>query len=176
MRAPEASRPAAEDLRPERVIGSVFRVRRDLAGLVRRHVIPGTGLTGEEVDLLTDLYGVRHLGWTDPKADPDGYVPFASLKVSLVHSAAALSRHIARMTKAGYVEVQQASGGKKPASRGGRKAKAARITDLGVQKVKPVYERYCRLCGQLLQTIPADDQHTLLKVNEALMKRIRWDI
>jgi hypothetical protein len=176
MRVKEPLRGGAEDLRPERVIGSIFRVRRDLAALIRRHVIPGTGLTVEESDILTDLYGARHLGWQDPRADADGYVSFAALRVSLVHSAAALSRGMALMTNAGYVEVENAAGRTRARPGTDRKAKVARITEMGVKKIRPVYERYCRLCAHLLDGVPRDNQLALLKVNEALMRRIRWDI
>ena len=107
MKAKAAPKPSANECHPVRVIGSIFRVRRDLTLLIKKHVLPGAGLTLEEADLLMDLFGAAKLGWSDPAADESGYATFAALKASLVHSASALSRCVAALQKAGLLEARK---------------------------------------------------------------------
>lgn len=170
------NRDSVSAIRPAQVVGSIFRVRRDLVGLIKRHVMPGSGLTLEEADLLIDLFGARTMDWTDPSADADGFVAFEEVKRSLVHSAATLSRRISDLRMAGYVEIRKVSTGKKADDAVDQRKMAVRITNSGIAKIRPLYEKHCRLCERLLADIPAEDQRTLWRTNEALIKRIHWDI
>lgn len=170
-----ARRPSTESFHPVRVIGSIFRVRRDLTSLVKKHVLPGSGLTLEEADLLMDLFGAAQLGWTDPAADRDGFVNFTALKASLVHSAAALSRRVAALEQSELLERRKMG---KPASetKVDRRSPSLRITPTGVERIKPVYERYAELCGRLLVDVPSDVRRTMLQTNERLMEKARWGV
>src|SRR5690349_17436286 len=89
------------------VIGSFFRVRRDLVSLVKGRVIDGSGLTLEQSDVLFDIYGATELGWPDPKSIAKGskWVTLASLQRSVVNNAPELvSRRIIDLNKKNYVE------------------------------------------------------------------------
>jgi len=175
MKAKAAPRPSANECHPVRVIGSIFRVRRDLTLLIKKHVLPGAGLTLEEADLLMDLFGAAKLGWSDPAADESGYATFAALKASLVHSASALSRCVAALQKAGLLEarkIHKISRNKKA----DRRSLALRITPAGVKRIEPVYERYAELCGRLLSDVPTNVRETVLEVNESLMRTARWSL
>ena len=160
---------------PVRVIGSIFRVRRDLVIPIKNHVIAGSGLTLEEVDLLIDLYGAKDLHWNDPSADVEGYVTFAALKQSLVHSQALLSRRIAALEKMGLLETKKTKEIAKESSRAiDSKSKSTRITVKGVELIKPVFNKHKEFCEELLKDMSHIDQLKLLQLNEALMNKLRW--
>jgi DNA-binding MarR family transcriptional regulator len=165
----------AKDVQPMRVIGSIFRVRRDLTLLIKKHVLPGSGLTLEEVDLLLDLYGAAKLGWSDPKADEQGFVTWASAKASLVHSSAGLSRCVAALKQAGLLETRklhEIAVEKKV----DRRSLVLRITGKGIEKVEPVHQRYAELCERLLKDFSPEAQETVLETNEKLMQKARWGV
>ncbi|MHC1767356.1 MAG: hypothetical protein AB9869_24275 [Verrucomicrobiia bacterium] len=171
----KARKTSAEEFHPVRVIGSIFRVRRDLTLLIKKHILPGCELTLEEADLLMDLFGAAKLGWSDPAADERGFVTFAALKASLVHSAAVLSRHVAALQKVGLLETRKLHE-LAPDAKGDRRSLALRITPKGVERIEPVYERYGELCERLLGDVPADVRRTMLQTNERLMEKARWGV
>lgn len=173
--ATTAPNSSGAELNPVRVIGSIFRVRRDLTLLIKKHVLPGSGLTLEEADLLMDLYGAAKLGCTDPAADAQGYVPFASVKASLVHSAAALSRRVAGLEKQGLLETRKLHE-LVPGNKTDRRSLALRITPKGVERIEPVYERYAVVCERLLRDAATIDRRRLLEANESLMQKARWSL
>jgi DNA-binding MarR family transcriptional regulator len=176
MKKPVVAKPAKNELAAIRVVGSIFRVRRDLTALIKKHVLPGSGMTLEEADLLLDLYGAAHLGWDDPAADKDGYVAFAALKASLVHSAAALSRRVAALRKTGLLEARKLHEIAPSAAKVDRKAIVLRITPEGIKKVQPVFERYVGLCDSMLKDVPPDARRTILQTNDDLMLKARWGV
>jgi DNA-binding MarR family transcriptional regulator len=161
---------------PVRAIGSIFRVRRDLVRVIKENVIAGSGLTLEEADLLLDLYGGGRLGWSDPKGDKDGWVTFAALKKSLVHSPELLTRRIAALKDADLVEVRKIGKDQAKQDRIDAKSKLARIRPEGVKRIAPVYEQYGAVCKDLLAGFSPEDQRNLLRINEALMQKIRWRV
>jgi DNA-binding MarR family transcriptional regulator len=175
MKKTTARKPSAVGVHPIRVIGSIFRVRRDLTLLIKKHVLPGAGLTLEEADLLMDLFGAAKLRWNDPAADEEGFVAFAAVKASLVHSAAALSRRVAALQQAGLLEARKLHKITRDAKTD-RRSLALRITPVGVKRIEPVYRRYAELCERLLKDIPEDDQRAVLRVNEQLMEKSRWGV
>jgi DNA-binding MarR family transcriptional regulator len=175
MKAKAAPKPSAEEFHPVRVIGSIFRVRRDLTALLKKHVLPGAELTLEEADLLLDLFGAAKLGWSDPAADEHGYVTFSALKASLVHSPSALSRRVATLQKVGLLETRKVHKIARDAT-ADRRSLALRITPAGVKRIEPVYERYAVLCKRLVSDVSPDDQRAVLRVNERLMDKARWGV
>ena len=175
MKEKAAPKPSAEELHPVRVIGSIFRVRRDLTLLIKKHVLSGCDLTLEEADLLMDLLGAAKLGWTDPAADEHGFVTFAALKASLVHSPSALSRRVAALKKAGLLEARKVHKIVRDAD-ADRRSLALRITPAGVKRIEPVYERYAVLCGRLLRDVPTDVRRSIVELNETLMDKARWGV
>lgn len=147
-----------------------------LTALIKKHVLPGSGMTLEEADLLLDLYGAARLGWDDPAADKDGYVAFAALKASLVHSAAALSRRVAALRMAGLLETRKLHEIAPATTKVDRKAIVLRITPKGIKKIQPVYERYAGLCDSMLKDVPPDVRRTILQTNDDLMQKARWGV
>jgi len=126
--------------------------------------------------MLIDLFGARTMGWTDPSADADGFVAFEEVKRSLVQSAAAISRRISDLLEAGLVEIRKVSAGKKADDAVDKRKMAVRITNSGIAKIRPLYEKHCRLCQRLLGDIPLEDQRALICTNEALIKKAHWDV
>jgi DNA-binding MarR family transcriptional regulator len=159
-----------------RVIGSIFRVRRDITALIKKHVLPGSDLTLEDADLLLDLYGAAKLGWSDPAADHNGYVKFSAAKASLVHSAAALSRRVAALRDLGLLEARKHHEVAPATMKIDRKAIVLRITPEGSKRIQGVYERYGDLCEKMLRDIPDDVRRTVLQTNERLMEKARWGV
>ncbi len=159
---------------PVKAIGSIFRVRRDLVGIIKQAVIAGSGLTLEEADLLLDLYGAAVRGWDDPKADAEGFVTFAALKKSLVHSPELLTRRIAALGD--LVEVRKVEKDQAKRERIDAKSKKVRIRPKGVERIEPLYSRYGSVCEKLLADFSPEDQRSLLRINEALMDKIRWRV
>jgi hypothetical protein len=158
-------------------IGSIFRVRRDLVMLIKQRVMPGTGLTLEQADLLLDLYGAAKLGWNDPKPIQGGWVTFAALKASLVHARELLTRRLSDLQQAGLVEVVAVPKEESKALGIDSKSKKARILPKGEHTAKEIYERYCRVCLELISRLPADQRgqaQSARKFNEALIEVLRW--
>ena len=164
-------------LNPVSVVGSVFRLRRDLVGPIQLHVVSGSGLTLMKADLLIDLFGAKEMTWPDPAADKEGYVTFRALKQSLVHSPALLSRRIAELEAAGLVETNKTKDIGKVSTKlknVDRKSKSVRITSKGIRMIEPLYKKYADFCELLLRDMSVEDQSTLLRLNEAVMNKLRW--
>jgi hypothetical protein len=161
------------------IIGSIFRARRDLSLLVKRQVIKGMGVSLEEADLLYDLYGAAKLGWQDPKAIKAGWVTFGALQDSLVHARELLTRRLGDLVASGYVEI--APVGKEEARELGidAKSKKARNLPKGEEKAKEIHDRYCKVCLQVINKLPAEvQQHAenVHKFNLAIINELRWGI
>jgi DNA-binding MarR family transcriptional regulator len=176
MKKRAARKPPAKEPNPVRVIGSIFRLRRDLTLMIKKHVLPSSGMTLEEADLLLDLYGAAKLGWDDPAADHDGFVAFAELKASLIHSAASLSRRVAALGRAGLLEVRKLHEITPRAEKSDRRSLALRITPEGIKRIEPVYARHAKLCERLLSDVPVAVRQTILQTNERLMEKARWGV
>ena len=144
--------------------------------LIKKHVLAGSGMTLEEADLLMDLFGAAKLGWDDPAADKDGFVAFADLKASLVHSAAALSRRVAALGKAGMLEARKLHEITPHIEKADRRSLALRITPEGVKRIEPVYARHVKLCERLLNDVPMNVRQIILETNERLMEKARWGV
>jgi hypothetical protein len=164
----------ANSHRAVRVIGSVFRLRRDLVPHVKQMVRNASSLTLEEADMLLDLYGAKELKWDDPKADDQGYVLFGDLKNSLVHGAL-LTRRVAALQSAGLVERKKTSELAGPNTKRDRKSKSVRISEKGLQVARVIYEKYSGFCERLLKEVPVADAEALLRTNELLMKKLQWE-
>jgi hypothetical protein len=161
------------------IIGSIFRVRRDLVALVKGHIIAGTGLALEQADLLYDLYGAAELGWPDPKAINGGWVPLAELKKSLVHSPELLTRRLADLRRNDLVELTAMTKEEIRELGMDAKSKKARIRPAGKEKAKIVHDRNCRVCLQLLNRLPPKDLQNALKAKEfnlALIAALRFRV
>jgi hypothetical protein len=160
------------------IIGSIFRLRRDLVALIKQHVIAGTGLTLEQADLLYDLYGAAE-GWPDPKAIRGGWVPLAELKKSLVHSPELLTRRLADLGRNDLVDIASMTKEETRELGMDAKSKKARIRPAGKEKAKIVHERYCRVCLQLLNRLPPEKLQDAFKAkafNLALMAALRFGV
>ena len=159
------------------IVGSIFRVRRDLVARVKKNVIAGSGLTLEQTDLLLDIYGAAELGWPDPKAIKGGWVTFASLKKSLVHSPELLTRRLADLERMGMVKADDMEGEETRGLGIDAKSKKVRLQSKGAEKGKLIYDRYCGVCLQLLNRLPPENLQDARKAkafNEALMAALRF--
>jgi len=161
------------------IIGSILRVRRDLVALVKKHVIAGSGLTLEQTDLLLDIYGATELGWPDPQAIKGGWVTFAALKKSLVHSPELLTRRLADLERMGMVNTASMDGEETRELGIDAKSRKVRLQAKGTEKGKLIYDRYGRVCLQLLNRLPPKNLQDAMKVrafNEALLAARRFGI
>jgi hypothetical protein len=159
------------------IVGSIFRVRRDLVGLIKEHVIKGSGLTLEQTDLLLDIYGAVELGWPDPKAIKGGWVTLAAIKKSLVHAPELLTRRLSDLETSGLLEMASMTREETRELGIDSKSKKVRVRPKGVEKGKMVYDRYCGVCLQLLKRLPQenlDDAAKAKAFNEALMAALRF--
>lgn len=160
----------APAIQPTDTITSVFTARRDLLQGVKS-VVAGSGFTVEAADLLVSLFGVRELGWDDLPHDAEGFVAFKELELYLVHNASLLSRRIRKLAdeKPPLVEVE------KPEAGSGLHFNAlrVRITDEGVKRIRPVWERFARMSANLLEGIPPRLLAAHYRVNEEISARIR---
>jgi hypothetical protein len=159
------------------IVGSIFRVRRDLVGLVKEHVIKGSGLTLEQADLLFDIYGAVELGWPDPKAIKGGWVTLSALKKSLVHAPELITRRLADLEASGLVEMASMTREETRELGIDAKSKKVRLRPMGAEKGKTVYDRYCEVCLKLLNRLPKENLDNATKAkafNEALMAALRF--
>jgi hypothetical protein len=159
------------------IVGSIFRVRRDLVALIKEHVISGSGVTLEQADLLLDLYGAAELGWADPKTIKGGWVTMATLKNTLLHSSELLSRRLADLKRTGLIEISSMSHNETREAGIDAKSKKVRIMLRGLERGRLIYDRYCRVCQQLLNRLPPevlDDAMRAKAFNEAIMAALRF--
>lgn len=161
---------SAPSIEPTDTVTSIFTARRDLLQGVKA-VVEGSGFTVEAADLLISLYGVRVIGWEDLPHAEDGFVAYKELEHFLVHNPSLLSRRIRKLADARppLVEV-----GKPEAGSGLHfNALRVRITDEGVKRIRPVWERFARMSGNLLEGIPPRLLEAHYRVNEEISARIR---
>jgi hypothetical protein len=161
---------SAPAIEPTDTVTSIFTTRRDLLQGVKS-VVAGSGFTVVEADLLVSLYGVRELGWDDLPHDADKYVAFQELELYLVHNPSLLSRRIRKLAdaKPPLVEVAGAEAGTGLHFN----ALRVRITAEGTKRIKPVWERFSRMSGKLMEGIPQRLLAAHYQVNEEISARIR---
>ena len=159
---------------PVRNLGSIFSARHDLLKPVGNFVLEGFDLPLEQAEILVELNGVRHLGWTEPESGGDGFVRFQALLDSLVHHAPMLSRRIATLEQAGYLETKRAYQVPGVNTEGlHRNAQVVRITPAGRRKIAPVWSRYEQLAERLLAEVPADKLAVHHEINLLIRAAIR---
>lgn len=152
MRYPPGMRKSVRSSRPHPVrnLGGTFAVRRDLLRPIHRFVMTGVDLPVEYADILMELFGARHLGWTEPESCGEGFVRFQTLLDSLVHDAGMFSRRIAALEKAGFLETRKAHQVPGMMLEGlHRNTQVARITPAGRRKIAPVWRRYKKVAERI---------------------------
>ena len=159
---------------PVRNLASIFVARRDLLRPIRDSVLAGCDLPLEQADILVELHGVRHLGWTEPVSCEGGFVRFQVLLDCLVHEVGMFSRRIATLEQAGLLETRKACQVPELATAGlHRKTQVARITLAGRRKIAPVWDRYMQLAERLLAKVPADKLAAHHEVNQVIRAEIK---
>jgi len=161
---------AASALEPTDTISSVFCTRRDLV-YGAKWAVENSGFTVEEADLLVLLYGVKELSWDGLEQDREGYVAFRRLELNLVHNPSLLSRRIRKLAEAKTPLVEVASGD--TAAGQHCNSKRVRITQEGVRRIAPVWQRFQQMSASLVKDIPKKMLESHLAVNEAISQRIR---
>ena len=162
------------------IIGSIFRVRRDLVKIVKEHVIDRSGVTLEHADVVVDLYGAKERHWPDPPAieGSGGWVTFSALQKSVVNNTPELvTRRLRDLKEKGYVEIARVT--KAEAKKLGidAKSKKAMVTPMGAEKGREIHEKYGRVSLQLLHRLPRENFQDAMKAkdfNEALMAALRF--
>jgi hypothetical protein len=186
-------------VRPVNCLASIFLTRKHLLDPLRHVVLRNSDLNLEEADLLVNLFGAAEFRWTDPPADENGFVTFRDLRQSLVHSETLLSRRLASLQNRGYVEVDMvvrrakqaaeapkrgegrlpkpknglAGGLAEPLSGLRGNSRIIRITAVGKDKVRPIWEAYENLANQMLRGVPKADLDAHFRVNRLIQERIR---
>lgn len=159
---------------PVRNLSSIFLTRRDLLQPLRDVVLAECDLPLEMANLLVELHGVRHLGWTEPESTGDGFVRFQTLLECLVHETGMFSRRIAALEQAGLLETRKACQVPELAMAGlHRNTQAARITAAGRRKIGPVWRKYEQLAEELAARIPAAELAVHYKVNQLLREEVK---
>jgi hypothetical protein len=163
-----------------RIIGSIFRARRDLVGMIKKRVLPKVGLTLERADLLLDIWGATKAGWADPRCiQGTEWVTFAALRDSLVHAPELLTRRIADLEKLRYLKSARLTRPEALSLGVHGRSKKVRLEKIGEEKAKELYETYGTECLRLLSELRSDAQEharDVLNFNNALMERLRWRI
>jgi len=139
------------------IIGSIFRVRRDLVKIVKEHVIDRSGVTLEHADVLVDLYGAKERHWPDPPAieGSGGWVTFSALQKSVVNNTPELvTRRLRDLKEKGYVEIARVT--KAEAKKLGidAKSKKAMVTPMGAEKGREIHEKYGRVKPPVVTPAP----------------------
>lgn len=159
---------------PVRNLASIFVTRRDLLRPIRDSVLAGCDLSLEQADILVELHGVRHLGWTEPESSGEGFVRFQALLDGLVHEVGMFSRRIATLEQAGLLETRKACQVPELAKVGlHRSTQVARITPAGRRKIAPVWDRYLQLAERLLAKVPAAKLQAHYEVSQAIRAEIK---
>ena len=169
-------KPAAAAPHPVRNLASIFVARRDLLRPIRNSVLVACDLPLEQADILVELHGVRHLGWTEPVSCGDGFVRFQVLLDCLVHEVGMFSRRIATLEQAGLLETCKACQVPELATAGlHRNAQVARLTPAGKRKIAPVWSRYEALAERLLAQVPAAKLAAHYEVNQLIREQLRLE-
>jgi len=157
-----------------RHLSSIFVTRRDLLQPLRDEVLADCDLPLEQANLLVELHGVRHLGWTEPASVGDGFVRFQTLLACLVHETGMFSRRIAALEQAGLLETRKACQVPELAGAGlHRNTQVARITATGRRKIAPVWRKYEQLAEALLSELPAAKLEAHYEVNQFIRTKIK---
>lgn len=161
---------------PVRNIAGIYAARRDLLRPIRDSVLRGCDLPLDHADILVELYGARHLGWTEPESGGDGFVRFQALVESLVHDAGMFSRRIASLEQAGLLETRKAYQVPGVATEGlHRSTQVTRITPAGRRKIAPVWSRYMQLAERLLAKVPAAKLEAHYEVNQLIRDQLKLE-
>lgn len=159
---------------PVRNLASIFLARRDLLQPLRDSVLAGCDLPLEQANILVELHGVRHLGWTEPESTGDGFVRFQTLLDCLVHEVGMFSRRIATLEQAGLLQTCKACQVPELATAGlHRNSQVARITAAGRRKIGPVWRKYEQLAEELVARIPAAKLEAHFEVNQLIREEVK---
>ncbi len=96
---------------------------------------------------------------------------FKALEQYLVHNASLVSRRLSKLASAKppLVEVAEAQ----PGTALHFNALRARITEEGVKRIKPVWDRFAQMSANLLEGIPQRLLEAHYQVNQQISARIR---
>jgi len=154
---------------------SVFTAHRDSKPAARL-TLGDSGLSLEEADILVLLYGLSELGWDDCRIDQEKYVTFRDLKSLLVHDASLFARRIKKLSESGrgLVEVRKV---KRTAGLHGNSMRV-RISPLGIETVKPIWENFRKLAAKLftmegLNKFSHAELNIHRKINEEISRVLR---
>ena len=164
-----AKQRSAKHAGPAYNISSIFTARRDLRP-VGKALVKASGLSIEEADILTLLYGLRKLAWDDCRVYGDGFVNFTDLKSNTVYDPSLFTRRIQKLKDRKLVRVR--SGREADPTLHG-KAQQVRIEDAGIDAIKPIWEKFTKFCNELLRDFSQDDLKVHQRVNETICDILR---
>jgi DNA-binding MarR family transcriptional regulator len=125
-----------------------YVARRELLPVIKEQLLPQSGLTLEEADLLLELYGSWKLGWHFPPCDQAGYVTLKALEEALMNSQPHISRRVAQLLNKGLVEPQKSKG----TGRSGR-TRRIKLSQEGRTKISAIWRQYNALADRILQGV-----------------------
>lgn len=135
----------SSEILAEDCLADIFILRRDLLGVLDKHVMLDAKVSMDEADLLVYLLGAKKYSWTDVPFDKEGFVLTNDLRRVLVHDRGLFSRRIQKLLDAGLITSKQPT----TPGRDRRYVVAVRITDAGVKVMKPIWQRYCQVAKKL---------------------------
>lgn len=153
-------------------IGTLLETRSLIAKAMPEHVLRGVGLTLEQCEILVELRNaVDYADWR-PQADAAGYLTRKQLQDARVHDASLLTRRLTGLEELGLLEIKKAKElpGSDPTLHGN--TLLIRLTAAGRKRIKPVWQRFERLCDALAKGIPADHLAIHEEVNRRLADRL----
>lgn len=153
---------------PEVNLGGILRVRRDLAEAIRNVVVAGVDVGLDKFDLLLDLFrAAKGLGY--PVADPEGFVTFRALQISLVSSQSQVSRQINELVGTHWAEVRQTKRGQAHHGNSLR----AHISGDGQRVMQQVWERLRALGENVFESVSPSDRAVHYHVNQTIRAKLR---
>lgn len=146
----------------------IFKMARAVRKPIVEEVLAGTNLSLERADLLVILL-LEHPAYAGqvPSQSWSGFVPFATIRNSMVHSISPskflLSRWLRDLERLGLVEQRALDA----------KRKAARLTTKGVEVTTPILSKYSKLVQDLLESVPSAHRIAHIETNDAVVKAVQ---
>ena len=153
------------------VVGGLFIAQRDLLKSLRSHVLAGSGLTPEIVEILFELFLAGSHFSSQEHVDDEVYICFRDLRTALGYSAGLLSRRITWLCHHGWAETMRATPSVAHGLHGN--CQKIRITELGRDKIGPVWHEYDKLAERLLADFSPADLAAHYRINELISDKLR---
>lgn len=164
------------------ILGSLLAAQTHLDAPLRQILLTHPAMTMEVAQILVHLYIRRCVSLRTASTPPLDFVTFKELQNSLLVQQPLLSKRLSHAQHFKWIENlshRELDPELPPEQLAGYRGKSRliRISDAGVQLVRPIWERYCKLARMVLANVPPDELRVYLKINVLIQDRIapRWD-